>query len=119
VDSRPPSVDIALNDLVGRVMTSVIFVMDYLQITFDDAWLTVISSPTLITGGKEVGWKSPDFADVLRRQIGKALRRVDVSNRQARLTFETGCALSIPLEEDPPRVEYLILEKDGKRIWVA
>lgn len=119
MDSRPPSVDLALNDLVGRAMTSVTFVMDYLQIAFDGARLTILTNPDLLRDAEELGWVSSSFADALRHQIGKVLRRVDVSDLRARLTFENGVALSIPLEEDPPRVEHLILEKDGKKIWVA
>jgi hypothetical protein len=118
MDNRPISVDVALNGLVGRPVTSVTFVMDYLQIGFDGDMVTVLTSPHLLRGGEEISWDSSDFADALRQQIGKALRRVHVSGSRLRLTFENGHALNIPLEADPPRVEHVIFEKDGK-MWVG
>lgn len=119
MDSRPPSVDLALNDLVGRAMTSVTFVMDYLQIAFDEQRLTVLTNPELLRRGEELSWNTAGFAHALRQQIGKSLRRADVSDQRVRLTFEDGVALNIPLEADPPQVEHLILEQNGRRVWVA
>jgi hypothetical protein len=119
MDSGPTSVDVALNGLVGCAVTSVTFVMDYLQIGFDGDILTVLTNPHLLREGEEISWDSSDFADALRRQIGTALHRVDVSGFRLRLTFENGHALNIPLQVDPPRVEHVIFQKDGKTFWVG
>jgi hypothetical protein len=119
MDSPLPSVDVALNGLVGCPLTSVTFVMDYLQIGFEGDVLTVLTNPDLLRGEEEISWGSSDFANALRQQIGKALRRVDVSGTRLRLTFENGHALNIPLEVDPPRVEHIIFQKDGKTFWVG
>ena len=118
MQSRIPEVDVALSDLVGRPLTAVTFVMDYLQIAFDDAVLTILTTPELIDRSGAIAWDTPAFAGVLRGQIGDALRRIDISDKKLSLGFENGVALKIPLEEMPPRVENLIVEIGGTRVWV-
>jgi hypothetical protein len=116
--SRIPEVDVALSDLIGRPLTAVTFVMDYLQIAFDDAVLTILTTPELVESSRAIAWDTPAFAGVLRGQIGDALRRIDISDKKLRLSFENGISLKIPLEEMPPRVEHIIVEIAGTRVWV-
>jgi hypothetical protein len=119
MDNQSLSIDVALNRLIGRKLTSVTFVMDYFQIAFDDARLTILTTPELLSDPEEFAWDTSGFAHLLRQQIGRSLRRADVADRKVRLTFESGVALNIPLEAEPSQVEHLILEQGNKRIWVC
>jgi hypothetical protein len=60
-----------LAELVGRELSSIEFVRDYLQVRFDGPTLTLIVWPTLFKDGRSVAQGDVGFTDKLLSLIGK------------------------------------------------
>lgn len=89
------------NDLVGRNLSSVEFVQDYLQLRFDGPCLTVNAPLTVEAGGSKVRFGSPGFCDVLCNEIGKAVTRVEVSpSDRLVIVLEGEATVAVSLRED-------------------
>lgn len=109
----------ALNRLAGQALTSITFIMDYLQITFDGGRITVVSEPSLFDRDTSFFWDSPGFSNALRTQIGIQLKVAEVDEKRVIFRFENGRYLSIPLAAEPERPEHLIFEDETGKTWVA
>lgn len=59
-----------LDDLIGRVLSAVVFVQDYLQLQFDGAVLTLLVWPVVAAGATERTFDSPGYRDLLCARIG-------------------------------------------------
>lgn len=110
----------ALRELVGKVLSSVEFVEDYVQLRFDSACLTAYTMPTITWGTEDLDLAQPGYRDALCRQIGCRVVRINVDDQQVSGIFDSGAVISISLrEEDYNGPEALQFSLDEERIWVA
>jgi hypothetical protein len=90
-----------LQRLVGEKLSSVTFVMDYVQLRFDGPLLTAYTGPDVTFGGKVFAWGKPGFRDALCERIGAIVRQAEVVNDDAiRLRFSDGGVISISLKSE-------------------
>lgn len=83
----------AMSEIVGRQLSSVTFVQDYLQLDIDGSSLTAYTAPAVDLGSQplrrgEVGWR-----DALCEQIGSYIQQVEVDERHVALLFENGATI--------------------------
>ena len=64
------------NELIGNQLSSVEFVMDYLQIRFDGPTINVTNPLTVKANGKEITSFNSGFRDLLCSQITKIVKEV-------------------------------------------
>lgn len=67
-----------LDGLIGRVLSAVVFVQDYLQLQFDGSTLTLTTWPVVETEQGEFKYGEPRYRDVLCGCIAKNVDVADV-----------------------------------------
>ncbi len=101
-----------LHDIVSEHLSSVTFVMNYLQLGFNGRGLSVYVWPAVTIGTTTFRQQDNGYRDALCSLIGKQLQRVDeYLDAGLVLEFEGDSALRIPLGfdrhfPDPETVEY-------------
>lgn len=109
----------ALRTLVGRDLSSVTYVRDYVQLAFDGPGLNAFTMPTVISGSESFSTGQPGYRDSLCQQIGCRVERTEVNHQRASIIFENGATVSISLrDEDYRGPEALMFQLDKDRIWV-
>ena len=91
----------SLQQLVGRVLSSVEFVQDYFQIRFDGPTINVMN-PTSVTVGstRSQSWDN-QFRNMLCGQIGKRVEGVTVApGKFLNLHFADGSRVDVSLREE-------------------
>jgi len=84
-----------LAELVGRELSSIEFVRDYLQFRFDGPTLTVLTTPTVLRGESSFTEGSSGYRDELVKMIGKEVSETHFKcDSELVLVFETGEILS-------------------------
>jgi len=87
-----------LQAIVGEYLSSVTFVMDYLQLDFSGYGFTMNSWPTITVSGRKLADSDPDYKNVLCSLIGQNLAEVDEYwDTGLRLGFASGTALTLSL----------------------
>jgi hypothetical protein len=110
----------ALGKLAGRMLSSVEFVADYVQLWFDGPCVTAYTSPTVSWGSETLSLGQPGYRDGLCRQVGCRVERTQADDRRVSIRFESGAAISISLRDDDYRgPEALRFSMDKDHIWVA
>ena len=90
-----------LQILVGAKLSSVTFVMDYVQLGFDGPRLTAYVGPRVTIKGKAFAWGEPGFRDALCDRIGTIVRQAElVENDAIRIVFGDGEVISISLKPE-------------------
>jgi hypothetical protein len=111
----------ALTKLVGRELSSVTFVRDYIQLAFDGPGMNAYIAPTVTSGFESLGLGQPGYRDSLCGQIGCKVERTEVDSQRVTIVFEGGVVVSISLMDDddrgPEALEFSLDRKD--RIWVV
>lgn len=90
----------AIRSLVGRELSGVVFIRDYIQLQFDDRGLTAVTLPIVIASGQAYSLGMQGYRDALCERIGQ--RVADASSREGeeiKLKFADGSAISISLRE--------------------
>jgi hypothetical protein len=110
----------ALQGLKGRVLSSVEFVSDYIQLRFDGATLTAYTPALLVLGGKQIARDDPGYRDSLCAQIGVRVTDAHlIEGKELALLFENGTIIKIPLEEKDYRgPEALMFQSEDGSFWV-
>ena len=91
----------ALEPIVGRELSAVVFVRDYVQFEFDGVGLTALNLPVIKVGEKTLSFGQPGYRDTLCERIGQAVRSACVEENEGILIdFEDGSTLSISLRSD-------------------
>lgn len=72
-----------LDDLVGRVLSAVVFVQDYLQLQFDGSVLTLLVWPVVSAGATERAFDSPGYRDLICARIGATVTDAQAINDYA------------------------------------
>ena len=109
-----------LSMLIGRQLSSVEFVQDYLQLRFDGPCLTAITHPRVRVGQLWWEWGKPGYRDQLCDRIGKVVTKAVISEGQeVRLVFDDGTCILISLSPDDYRAaEAVIFESGDQGSWV-
>jgi hypothetical protein len=93
-----------LNILVGEKLSSVTFVMNYLQLDFDGNQFTCYVWPVVINGGKEYHFGEPDYRNSLCSLIAQVVKQTSGEEKKFfTLEFENGARLTVSL--DPNKFE--------------
>jgi hypothetical protein len=109
-----------LDDLVGRVLSAVVFVQDYLQLQFDGSVLTLLVWPVVSTGATERAYDSPGYRDLLCARIGTTVTDAQAVDGQA-LTIALSDRSSIIASLAPdsyPGPEAAIFRAQDGRTWI-
>ncbi len=112
--------DFPITELIGKLLTSVSFVMDYLKLQFEHPVLTVLTTVTVLNHQVATGTSTAGYADALYRQIGKAVSHVRlVPKQEIRITFNDRSEILVSLtakNHAGPELAMFELPPDG--LWV-
>ena len=117
---EPLSFSNALQFLIGEYLSSVTFVMDYVQLSFSGPSLTVYTTvQKVIKGGFVQSWGEPGFRDALCNIIAHNLEQANVvSGELLSLTFDDGSIWSVSLRDEDYRGPEAIQYRDEQReLW--
>jgi hypothetical protein len=93
-----------MSGLLGRQLSAVVFVRDYVQLQFDGPTLTAVTLPVVNTAIKtRLTSTLPGYRDGLCDAIGKEVRRATVDEAEVRLEFEDSTTFTISLRDDERR----------------
>lgn len=99
-----PKKAFGLPDLVGRTVTAVCFVADYVDLTFDGPILRALTEPKVFQKhGGVLRFPNPGSRDALCSLIGRTAVSVTEDASEIRVNFDSGENFSIPLDM-PSRV---------------
>jgi hypothetical protein len=94
-----------LNILVGEKLSSVTFVMDYLQLDFDGNQFTFYVWPVISIGGKEYLFGEPSYRDNLCSLISQVVKQTyGEGQKYFTLEFEQGNRLTVSLDPNNPEL---------------
>lgn len=106
--------------LIGRVLTEVDFVHDYVHLVYGDVGLTVNAPMVLATPQGNVRTGAPQFEDLLRRRTGHTVTDAKTTTDYLRLEFDDGGKVDVSLvPDDQVSPEAAVLEgKTLDRVYV-
>jgi hypothetical protein len=108
-----------LQIIVGRSLSSVEFVLDYVQLRFDGPCLTAITMPILRCDNQVLKNGMQGYCDCLIKQIGKVVNLAIVKEEELLLQFSGGASLTISLRpEDNVGPEAARFEDETGNFWV-
>ena len=104
--------------LIGRELSSVEFVRDYIQIRFDGPCLTAVTDPFVVVENNVYNRTTPGFCDMILGLIGLQVEDTSVIEGEAiEIHFSSGRSFNISLKPD----EYITVEAakfdDGFGKW--
>jgi hypothetical protein len=102
-----------MSELVGRCLSSIEFVQDYIQFRFDGPCLTTITLPSLRLGNATINPGNDGYADHLLSEIGKRISKVFVTTDELVVTFTNDAALVVSLRERDYRGAEALNYKSG------
>lgn len=105
-----------LSDLVGRVLTAVSFVQDYVELHLDGPILRSLADPTIVVGGQEYDFPGVGSRDALCSLIGDAVEWTTDGEARLTVSFSGGGVVSIPRSSSVagPEVAHLVPFVDGR-----
>jgi hypothetical protein len=101
-------------------MTAVSFVLDYINLQFDDAFLTALSLPWVRANNSKLAFGVAGYRDMLCERIGHQVNAASETEKEIRLAFDDGSVIAIPLGSEEYRgVEAAILQigPEIKCVW--
>jgi hypothetical protein len=99
-------------EIVGKRLSAVVFVMDYVQLQFDPPPTVTALTPITITSatGPAVTSGDDSFRNRLCGRIGKTVANVTIAGEAFRIVFEDLIAIEISMRaEDCPGAESIIV----------
>jgi hypothetical protein len=114
------SSDNPLAILVGRQLSAVVFVQDYVQFQFDGPVLTAITSPRVSLAGDEWSVRLAGYRDALCRLIGRKVQATSLAEgRELRIDLDDRGTLSVSLKpEDACGPESATFATSPEDLWV-
>jgi hypothetical protein len=111
---------INLDDLIGRVLSAVVFVQDYLQLQFDGSVLTLLVWPIVATGATNKAFDSSGYRDLLCERIGRTVTDAQaVADHALSIALSDGSSITASLAPDSYRgPEAAIYTAQDGRTWV-
>lgn len=110
---------------VGEYLSSVTFVMDYLQLGFSDYGFNMYSWPILTIASETLTHTKAGYKDAMCSLIGETITRIDeYLDLGLTLRFKNGASISLPLRvgrdfPGPEIAEFHGPEPGSKVIWQA
>src|SRR5262249_47362778 len=82
-------------------LSSVVFVMDYVQFVFNGPTLTAFVNPNIEVAGHRLRWGDPGYRDALCDQIMHRVIEANVwKDEDLELRFDTGAILRVSLRDE-------------------
>lgn len=118
MDSLKSEIEI-LKSLENRELSAVTFVMDYVQLIFEEPCLNVYVWPLIRVRDSVFSLTTPGYRDVLCGQISKTvIRAYEESKEKLLIEFENQVVIEISLrEEDRNGPEAAMLQTDSGKRW--
>ena len=92
-------------DLVGEKLSSVTFVLDYLQLDFDDSGFTMFIWPVILSENKKAFYGEDQYRNRLCALIAKVVTRIDyVENIFLNIVFDETNQIQWPINPDNPDI---------------
>lgn len=109
-----------LQKVVGRQLSSVEFVQDYVQLRFDGPVLTAITQPIVLAGSARYHWGCNEYRNELCNLITKIVVTAQLIPHDAvRITFDNGTVIAISLrDQDYRAAEAVKFDFDSSEWWV-
>jgi len=79
-----------------ELLNSVVFVMDYVQVTFNGATISFFDPPSLVVGETVLGWNDLSYRDILCSLIMHHVIETNICNSgdsPIELVFDTGVTI--------------------------
>lgn len=109
-----------VGQLKGRVLSSVEFVQDYLQLRFDGPCLTAYTHPVVDVATERLSWGVLGYRDRLCDQIGSTVVDAWANEAEVSVGFESGAVISVSLrDEDYNGPEALQFTGEDGTVWVG
>lgn len=117
----PNTLNESLRKIRGRALSSVEFVLDYVQLRFDGPTLTAYTWPCLSTAEKTVSWGEEGYRDTLCARIGVKVKDASVvEGTNLAIYFEDDSVLRISLrDEDYRSIEAVYFVNEDGSLWVV
>jgi hypothetical protein len=109
-----------LGSIVGKQLSAVVFVQDYIQLQFDGPGLTAVTLPTVKVVDKQIAWGMPGYRDLLCERIGKLVTSASVTEgEEICIEFNDGSSVAVSLrDEDYQTAEAAIFHDGPTQTWV-
>jgi hypothetical protein len=88
-----------LQVIAGRSLTIVVFIHDYVQLSFDGPTLTTFSLPVFTQFGNAIRVKQAGYCDALCAQIDIVVATADVTDEELVVRFVNGAQLTVSLHD--------------------
>ena len=86
--------------LIGEQLSAVSFVMDYLQLQFNDCFLTVLTPLVVLVGEQSYRLGDLPYRDALCERITRRVNNVALAAGRLRISFDDGGVFDISLREE-------------------
>lgn len=101
-ERQPQEVASPLQNIKGEYLSSVTFVMDYLQLDFSGYGFNMYSWPFVTVSGKTLSDKDPEYKNALCGFIGQVVEQVDeYLDKGLTLRFADEFCINLPLKVAP------------------
>lgn len=109
-----------LKPIVGRQLSAVVLVQDYVQLQFDGPTLTAITWPVVTVGSSEYEYGRPLYRDMLCERITKVVHSAFVNEgEEIRIDFNDGSVISVSLKPETYSAAEAAIFNDGpENTWV-
>lgn len=109
-----------LDDLIGRVLSAVVFVQDYLQLQFDGSVLTLLIWPVVESSAIKMFFGMPGYRDLLCERIGMSVTDAEVvADHALSVVLNDGSSITASLlPESYEGPEAAIYTAQDGRMWV-
>ena len=113
IENRGP-----MRSLIGRALSAVVFVQDYLQLQFDGDLLTILAWPTIRVAENVLSFGHPNYRDALCERISAVVVEVDVQpEQQVTIEFADASTIVVPINNAAPEV--LIYTPENGPTWAC
>lgn len=120
MDMSPhPNLSTALLALVGKAISSVIFVEGYVQIELQGSRMSVLTSMHLYRDDARLASDEASFSMTLLACVGTEVLSVEEKGDDLIITLSDGAALEIHLADPSAGTEAFIYQDGEGRVWVA
>jgi len=108
-----------LKVIEGGRLVAITFVMDYVQLQFDDGLLTLFTWPTVKIGSVTFKWKDIGFRDALCELITHEVVSTSVREHDAvKISFDNLAAVDVSLKEADYRCPEALTFRHSSGFWV-
>ena len=109
-----------LGQIVGRQLSSVTFVQDYVQMSFDGPAVTAVTHPVVEAEGVAYRWDETGFRDQLCKRIAHIVTKAEIiPDECVRIDFDDRAKISVSLlSQDYVAAEAVRFDASPQIWWV-